>query len=65
MESANFVFLARDPTTILLNSLMQAPAIKKPLDLVDTDLVDTDSDDKASVADSSASTATTSPRPHA
>ena len=33
-----------------------APAIKKPLDLVDTD-----SDDEASVADSSASTATTAP----
>ena len=37
-----------------------APAIKKPLDLVDTE-----SDDKASVADSSASTATTAPDPTA
>ena len=36
------------------------PAIKKPLDLVDTD-----SDDEASVADSSASTATTAPDPTA
>ena len=36
------------------------PAIKKPLDLVDTD-----SDDEASVADSSASTATTAPDPMA
>ena len=35
-----------------------APAIKKPLDLMDTD-----SDDEASVADSSASTATTAPDP--
>ena len=37
-----------------------APAIKKPLDLVDTD-----SDDEASVVDSSASTATTAPDPTA
>ena len=37
-----------------------APAIKKPLDLVDTD-----SDDEASVADPSASTATTTPDPMA
>ena len=37
-----------------------APAIKKPLDLVDTD-----SDDEASVADSLASTATTAPDPTA
>ena len=37
-----------------------APTIKKPLDLVDTD-----SDDEASVADSSASTATTVPDPMA
>ena len=37
-----------------------APVIKKPLDLVDTD-----SDDEASVADSSASTATTAPDPMA
>ena len=36
------------------------PAIKKPLDLVDTD-----SDNEASVADSSASTATTAPDPMA
>ena len=35
-----------------------APTIKKPLDLVDTD-----SDDEASVADSSASAATTAPDP--
>ena len=37
-----------------------APTIKKPLDLVDTD-----NDDEASVADSSASTATTAPDPMA
>ena len=37
-----------------------APAIKKPLDLVDMD-----SDDEASAADSSASTATTAPDPTA